>query len=110
VKALTEPNHEGKIYTLTGPEAFTYDEMAIELSKTLERPVSHISLAPADLRSAMLAEGMPEEIADRMLDLERFFREGDARVIANDIKEVLGREPRRFAAYTRDCASLLRSA
>jgi uncharacterized protein YbjT (DUF2867 family) len=33
VKALTEPTHAGKTYTLTGPEALTYDELANELSK-----------------------------------------------------------------------------
>jgi uncharacterized protein YbjT (DUF2867 family) len=110
VKALTEPTHAGKAYTLTGPEALTYDELANELSRVLGRPISHISLSPSDLKQGMLAEGMPEEIADRMLDLERYFREDQASRITNDIKQVTGRDPRRFAQYTRDCVSSLQSA
>ena len=110
VKALTEPTHAGKAYTLTGPEALTYDEFANELSKVLGRPIRHISLSPSDLKHGMLAEGMPEAIADRMLDLERYFREDQASRITNDIKQVTGRDPRRFAQYTRDCASSLQSA
>jgi len=55
----------------------------------------------------MLAEGTPEEIADRMLDLERYYREGQASRITNDIKQVTGRDPGQFAQYARDCASLL---
>ena len=110
VKALTEPNHEGKAYTLSGPEALTYDELANELSKVLGRSISHINLSPSDLKNGMLAEGMPEEIADRMLDLERYCREDQASRITNDIKQVTGRDPRRFAQYARDCASLLQSA
>jgi len=110
VKALTEPNHEGKAYTLTGPEALTYDELANELATVLGRSISHINLSPPDLKNGMLAQGMPEEIADRMLDLERYFREGQASRITNDIKQVIGRDPRRFAQYARDCASLLQSA
>lgn len=110
VKALTEPNHEGKAYTLTGPEALTYDKLANELSKVLGRSISHISLSPSDLKNGMLAEGMPEEIADRMLDLERYYREDQASRITNDIKQVTGRDPRRFAQYARDCASSLQSA
>ena len=47
VKALTGATHAGKAYTLTGPEALTYDELANELSKVLERPISHISLSPS---------------------------------------------------------------
>ena len=58
----------------------------------------------------MLAESMPEEIADRMLDLERYYREDQASRITNDIKQVTGRDPRRFVQYARDCASLLQPA
>ena len=50
----------------------------------------------------MLAEGMPEAIADRMLDLERYFREDRADTITDDVRRVTGREPRRFADYVRD--------
>ena len=109
-KALTEPNNEGKAYTLTGPEALTYDELANELSKVLSRPISHISLSPSDLKNGMLAENMPEEIADRMLDLERYYREDQASRITNDIKQVTGGDPRRFGQYARDCAPYLHSA
>ena len=109
VKALTEPDHEGKAYTLTGPEALTYDELASELSKVLGRSISHINLSPSDLKNGMLLEGMPEALADRMLDLERYFREDQASRITDDIKQVTGRDPRRFAQYARDCGSLLQS-
>ena len=110
LKALTEPTHAGKAYTLTGPEALTYNELAKELSKVLGHPIRHISLSPSDLKHGMLAEGMPEAIADRMLDLERYFREDRAGLITNEIKQVTGRDPRRFAQYSRDCASSLQSA
>ncbi len=90
---------------MSGPEALTYDELASELSKALGRPISHINLSPSDLKSGMLAEGMPEAIADRMLDLERYFREGRASLVTNDIKQVTGQEPRRFAEYVRETAA-----
>ena len=110
VKALTESKHEGRAYTLTGPEALTYDELASELSNVLGRSIRHISLSPSDLKNGMLAEGMPEEIADQLLDLERYYREDQASRITNDIKHVTGRDPKRFAQYARDCASSLQSA
>ncbi len=105
VKALTGSNHEGKAYTLSGPGALTYDELASELSKALGRPISHINLPPADLKGAMLAEGMPEAIADRMLDLERYLGEGQASGITNDIKQVTGQEARGFAEYVKETAA-----
>lgn len=106
-KALTEPAHTEKAYTLTGPESLSYGDLANELSNVLGRPIQHISLSPSDLKQGMLAEGMPEELADRMLDLERFFREDQASLVTGDIKRVTGREPRRFAQYARDCAPSL---
>ena len=41
-------------------------------------------------------------IADRMLDLERYFREDGASTITDDVRRVTGRAPRRFADYVRD--------
>ena len=112
VKALTEsePIHFGQAYTLTGSEALTYDDLSDELSKVLGRSISHISLSPEDLKHAMLAEGMPEAIAERMLDLERYYREDKASRITNDIKQVTGQAPIRFAQYISDYAPLLKSS
>jgi len=105
VTALRAPGHEGRIYTLSGPEALTYDDMAVELSKGLGRDIRHINLPPADLKAGMLSEGMPEAIADRMLDLERYFRENRASAITEDVRRVTGREPGRFARYVQATAS-----
>jgi uncharacterized protein YbjT (DUF2867 family) len=102
VAALTTERHKERIYALSGPEALTYDEMADELSRALGRVIRHVSLPPADLKASMLTAGVPETIADRMLDLERYFREGHASVITDDVKRVIGREPKRFADYVRD--------
>ena len=105
VAALTSSGHHGKIYTLSGPEALTYDDIAGELSKALGRDIRHISLPAADLKAGMLAEAMPEAIADRMLDLERYFREGRASTVTDDVFRVTGRAPRRFADYVHETAA-----
>ena len=39
----------------------------------------------------MLAAGMPDTIADRMLDLERYFREDRAITLTDDVKRVTGK-------------------
>ncbi|HZX76099.1 SDR family oxidoreductase [Lysobacter sp.] len=107
VKALTEPGHAGQAYTLTGPDALTYDELAEALSLAVGRTITHVDLPPNELRYAMLDMGMPEPIADRLLDLERYFREGHASRVTGDIERLTGRAPRRFADYARECAPML---
>jgi uncharacterized protein YbjT (DUF2867 family) len=74
------------VKALTGPQALTYGEVANGLSKVLGHTIRHVSLSPSDLRHGMLSEGLPEEIADRMIDLERYFREGNAELITNDVE------------------------
>jgi uncharacterized protein YbjT (DUF2867 family) len=107
VKALTEPGHEGRAYTLTGATAFSYDELARVLSDVLARPIRHVAMPHDVARQAMLADGVPELIADRMLDLERYFREGRARRVTDDVQRVTGHAPRSFADYAREHAALL---
>jgi len=109
VEALLDSRHEARAYTLTGPEAISYDELAALLSTAVGRPIRHVDLPPADLKAAMLAGGMPADIAERMLDLDRYFRENHGSRTTNDITQVTGRAPRRLAEYLRECAPLLRS-
>ncbi len=105
IQALTGGDHEGRAYTLTGPEAFTYDEVASELSAVLGRTITHVNLPPADLKAGMLAGGMPEELADRMLDLERYFREDHASGTSEDVELVTGNSPRRLQDFLRETAA-----
>lgn len=107
VKSLTESGHEGKSYTLSGPQALTYDQIATELSKVLGRTIRHVSLPPSDLKGGMLGMGVPEPYADALLDLERYFRTGGASDITSDVQEVTGRSPIRFDQFARDYAHLL---
>jgi uncharacterized protein YbjT (DUF2867 family) len=109
-EALTAPGqHQGRAYLLTGPEAVTYDELAAAVSSVLGRPITHVALPPEDLKAGMLAEGMPEPLADRLLDLERYFREDKASIISPDIERLTGRPPTSLASYLRDNVELLKS-
>jgi uncharacterized protein YbjT (DUF2867 family) len=110
-QALTAPErHQGQAYVLTGPEAVTYDDLAAAVSSVLDRPIAHVTLPPEDLKAGMLAEGLPEPLADRLLDLERYFREGKASIISGDIERITRRPATPLAHYLRDHAPLLKSA
>ena len=102
VKALTEDDHIGKAYTLTGPEALTNAEVAQILSDALGREIRFINLPPEQLRSALLSAGVPEWSADALLDLQRLYREGKAATVSQDVEKLLGRKPIRFSEFLRD--------
>ena len=105
VKALTEDGHVGKAYTLTGPEALSNKEIAQILSDELGREIRFINLPPMQLKEALLSAGVPEWNADALLDLQRFYREGKATTVTQDVEQILGRKPISFAQFFRDYRS-----
>lgn len=105
VKTLAEDGHEGKTYTLTGPEALANSEVAAILSRVLGREIRFVNLEPEQLRRALLGAGMTEWSADALLDLQRLYREGKAATVTGDVETVLGRKPIRFAQFAEDYRS-----
>ena len=105
VRALSEPIHEGHAYALTGPKALTHDQLAEELSGILGRKITHVSLSSDDYLQGMLASGMPAELAERMLDLERYIREGRPGFVTGDVAAVTGEAPRSFSEFARETAA-----
>ncbi|WP_369637682.1 NAD(P)H-binding protein, partial [Nocardia sp. JMUB6875] len=60
IRALTEDGHAGRRYLLTGPESLTqYDKVRI-LGTATGRNLSFTELPPDQVRTAMLAQGLPE--------------------------------------------------
>lgn len=105
VKALTEPGHEGKSYTLTGPEAVSYAEVASKLSSATGKTINYVNVGDADVKSALTGSGAPEAYADAFLDLLRWYRSGDAANVTGEVKKLTGREPFTFDQYAQDHAA-----
>jgi uncharacterized protein YbjT (DUF2867 family) len=102
VKALTEEGHVGKTYNLTGPEALTNNQIAQILSDDLGREIRFINLPPEKLKEVLLSAGVPEWNADALIDLQRFYREGKASAVTQDVEQILARKPTSFAQFSRD--------
>jgi hypothetical protein len=79
--------------------------MAGLLTEILGRTITHIDLSPDVYLKGMLASGMPVELAERMLDLERYTREGRPGEVTGDIFAVTGRAPRSFGEFARETAA-----
>lgn len=101
-KALTEKGHEGKAYTITGPEALTYAQVARKLSDAVGKPVSYVDLPPDALKQGLLGAGMPEFYADLLVDLHLNYRAGGGADVSPDVERVTGRKPRTFDAFLKE--------
>jgi len=108
VAALTQPGHEKKAYTLTGPEALTYDQIAAKIGAAAGRDVKHVALTPEQHKGGMLGAGVPEPYADALLDLNRAYRENLLSGVSSAVKDVTGRDPISFDQFAADNAAAFR--
>jgi len=105
VKVLSSSGHEGRAYSLNGPEALTNTQVAEKLSRAAGRDIRYVDLAPDDFKKSLLAAGIPEWSADALIDLQRLYREGGASQVDPGIEQLTGRRPNFFDDFARDYRS-----
>jgi uncharacterized protein YbjT (DUF2867 family) len=110
VKTLTGDGHEGKAYTLTGPEALSNARVAEILSEDTGREINYVELPPEQFKQALVGAGLPEWSADALVDLQQFYRAGKASEVTGDVEQLLGRRPISFEQFSRDYEQAFRRA
>ncbi|MBK8725419.1 MAG: SDR family oxidoreductase [Holophagaceae bacterium] len=100
--ALTEPGHEGFVYELTGPESFSYAEVAARLADLLGRPVRHVAVPDAAAYQAIRGHGQDAWYAFGLVALNQGVRDGAADRVLGTTELVTGRAARTLDAYLRE--------
>lgn len=97
-EALTTGGHDGRTYTLTGPELLSVPEQAAQLAAALKTSITTVDVPPTrDL--------FPAELADVALAGAELVRDGGNAIVTDDVERVLGRRPgtyRSWAEANRD--------
>jgi uncharacterized protein YbjT (DUF2867 family) len=104
VKALTEPGHAGKAYTLTGPELLDRAQVTATLSKVLGKPVKYVPLTDAQFREAVKPYLSPAYL-ELLSALYTMARAGGTERRTDDVSKVLGRPATSFEQFARDSRS-----
>src|ERR687891_1715858 len=94
--ALTEPGHEGKTYTITGPAAITHAEIAEALSAATGRDVTFVDVPP-DVFRAALDGALPPWQLDGLVEDYAHYARGEAAAVLPTVQELTGQEPRRLS-------------
>ncbi|AJS57225.1 SDR family oxidoreductase [Paenibacillus sp. IHBB 10380] len=102
-EVLTNREVSGQIYTLTGPEIFSYPQIASKLSALLARPIRYINMDPQVLLSNLIEHGhMPPWLANHVVEIQTMSTVVPEK--PNDtVKRLLGREPRTIDAFLHEC-------
>lgn len=101
--------HVGQAYLLTGPESIDqYDKVRL-LGEAIDETLSFHEITPQQLRQAMIAQGLPEEIPDRMLGSGADYAKSP-QPTTNTVAELLDRPALSFGQWARDHADAFRAA
>jgi uncharacterized protein YbjT (DUF2867 family) len=107
---LTTPRHEGKRYSMTGPEALSMTEIADQISAAIGKTVRYVNVSPADRQRALLAAGLPAYIVDALDAQARERRKGATgeAVVHPTAHRKFGIRPTTFAEFARRNAAVFR--
>lgn len=105
--ALTEPGHDGQVYTLTGPEALTHAQIATEIGRATGAEVTFADSDPQDFMD-QLAGLMPPWQAEGLVEDYQHYRRGEAAQVSDDIPRLLGRPARSLSALVQENAAAFR--
>jgi uncharacterized protein YbjT (DUF2867 family) len=107
VRALTEPGHAGRTYTLAGPDALTGEDCAAEFSKALGRKIVYAGDDLAAWSKAMKPYLPAWAIYDYALMYDMFQKKGLKATPAQleETRTIAGHAPRRFADFVKETAA-----
>ena len=106
-QALTVPGQEGKAHVLTGPQSLTQRDKVAIIGRAIGRQLSFSEVSPDQVRSAMLAQGLPAEVPDRLLgSLADYARQPGP--TSGTVQELLGRPALTFADWAASNAAAFR--
>ncbi len=98
--------HRRRAYTLTGPEALTFDEVARILTAALGRPIGYEPASVLGYARHLHRRGLPVAQVAVQCVLHVGLRFGQAATVDPTLRELLGRPPRTVADMVRDHASV----
>eukprot|EP01105_Mastigella_eilhardi_P014454 TRINITY_DN3294_c0_g2_i1.p1 TRINITY_DN3294_c0_g2~~TRINITY_DN3294_c0_g2_i1.p1 ORF type:complete len:427 (+),score=138.92 TRINITY_DN3294_c0_g2_i1:73-1353(+) len=96
---LNPTAHAGKSLVLTGPAALSGAEVASIIGKIIGKEIKNVDLPAEVLKKNIEQTGMPEKLAQGLIDLENVKKAGYAAVVTDNVKQVTGKEPMSLEQY-----------
>ncbi|THA67067.1 NmrA family transcriptional regulator [Streptomyces sp. A0958] len=104
VSALCGESGAGRVHELTGPQALTFTEVAVELTGATGREVRYVALAGAEYEQMLVGYGVPAAEAAFLAELFTTLLDGHNAAVTDGVKQALGRDPKPFARFAAEAA------
>ncbi|XSC47827.1 NmrA family NAD(P)-binding protein [Bradyrhizobium sp. RDT10] len=108
--ALLDSGHAGRSYTLTGPQALTFAEVAGLVGQAAGHEVRYIDPPLNEYLEALADKGTAKATVEYYRQIYACIQEGRTSIISADVEQVTGHPPRAFSAFVEENKSVWRRA
>jgi NAD(P)H dehydrogenase (quinone) len=91
VAVLTGEGHQGKVYELSGDVAWSFPELAAELTAATGREITYKNVSSGEHLKTLLATGVPPALAEVFVANYRAIAEGGFSATPGDLRRLIGR-------------------
>jgi uncharacterized protein YbjT (DUF2867 family) len=90
---LTDGGHVGKTYTLTGPDALNFAEIAGVLGDVIGKRVKYVYTPYQTVKTGMVKSGMPDWLAEDTVELMKSWGDGKGSMISAYVETLTRKKP-----------------
>jgi uncharacterized protein YbjT (DUF2867 family) len=107
---LADPEQPAALYTLTGPSAVSFAEVAEVLSAVTGRSIGYVDVPDAAALDGLVQSGVPAPFAEAMVTIFGQLRAGAGSLVSDDVALLTGRQPRPISDFAERHASAFGAA
>ncbi|GAA2073830.1 NAD(P)H-binding protein [Pseudolysinimonas kribbensis] len=92
-------SHAGKIYTITGPQSLSLEQVAAALSAQRGTQITFTQRTEAEQTQLLAGAGVPEAFIGILLGIDKMTRDDIMAEVSPTFSEIVGRAPRPLSAW-----------
>ncbi|CDX12976.1 NAD(P)H:quinone oxidoreductase [Mesorhizobium sp. ORS 3324] len=96
---LASGSKESQVYTLTGPQAYTTNEIAALVTEVTGKPLEVIQVPDEALTEGVKAAGIPEDVARIIVSFDVNTRSGRIGMATDTVETLSGRKPQTLREF-----------
>ncbi|MFJ7077317.1 NmrA family NAD(P)-binding protein [Streptomyces sp. NPDC098781] len=97
--------YAGRTLELTGPRLLSWREAVAEISTATGSTITYTPVPTRSYGETLAGFGVPAEEVELLVDIFETLMDGRNAHVTDDVRRVLGREPRDFADFVREAAA-----
>jgi uncharacterized protein YbjT (DUF2867 family) len=100
--------HSDMAYTITGPEALSYYQMAEILSDATGKKIAYVDIPKEEARRRLEKTGLSDWWIKVIMEVYDIYEGGTQSYVSTTVEEVTGKSPRTFTQFAKDYAEFFK--